>query len=510
MSIRFPEDRINIEEGIGTVQFNNFRLCVLNALRRTIHSDVPSVAMRAEPHQFKTIHIKKNSSPLNHQFLSHRISLIPVNLPVPPSGFEGVLAKYEIRIYKENPVDSDIEHLLVTTDDIHIINIESGKELPDGERALMFPRDPYSNEGILIAILKKGQELEVQATLSVGIGAEHACFKPTSQCSYEFGIDPTIAERMRREQLKELLANKKGIDEVKQREIESQFNRTFELLDKQRAVQRDADGNPINVLFMIESIIRQRNPFFILVDATNVLLEKFTNLRIAIQSEDATKIEILYDNLDTTTTSESQITGERESKEGMEEIQASASSSSSSSSSQDFVIRFYKEGHTIGSLLQETLLKHPMILRDIDSWFIGYRLPHPLTQEMVLRVSQKSKSSSLSKDILKTILVETIHSLSVEFTNIRNGIIEYINRKGFPEHPLKHLIEVSKITATGTGIVFSGAGEPTETSNPSSQKEVWVPGEILGEARKLRRNTGMGAGVEYDDTDTGVDYDGEW
>jgi DNA-directed RNA polymerase subunit L len=504
-SIRFPEERIQIENGIGTVEFTNFRLPVINALRRTIHSDVPSVAMRAEPHSFKTIHIKKNTTPLNQQFLSHRISLIPVNLPVPPAGYESVLAKYEIRISKENPLDSGMETVNVTTDDIYIINTETGKQLPDGERALMFPRDPYSNEGILIAILKRGQELEIQATLTVGIGAEHACFKPTSQCAYEFGINPEIAERMRQEQLKELLSGKKDIDDTKRETIERQFNRTFELLDKQRAVQRDTDGNPTQILFLMESVLPQRNPFMILVEATDVLLEKFITLRIALQSEDPKKLEILQDTLQKGDELEDSPAGERESKESPEEIAAALETKTDKGITQDFVIRFYKEGHTIGSLLQETLLKHPLVLKDIDKWFIGYRLPHPLTQEMVLRVSHHTPE--FNKEILKTILVETIHSLSVEFTNIRNGIVDYINKKGFPSHPLKHLIEIDHSKQSSSSGSGSGIASLPAVSGSGEIKDEWIPGQMIVEGRKTRRATGLGADLDMDDD---VDDGGDW
>jgi DNA-directed RNA polymerase subunit L len=499
-SIEFPADKINLEDGIGAVKFNRFRLPVINAIRRTIHSDVPSVAMRGEPHSFKTIHIRKNTTPLNHQFLTHRISLIPVNLPVPLSGQESVLSKYEIRIQKENPLDSGVENVLVSTDDIRVINTETGKELPDGERAIMFPRDRYCNEGILIATLKKGQELDVQAHLAVGTGAEHACFKPTSQCSYEFGVSPEIAEKMRAEQLKELVAGKAGVDDAKYKEIEAQFDRTFRLLDIQRAVERDADGNPLEILFFIESVLPQRNPFRILVEATEVLLEKLTILRIAIQSEDPKKIEILFD------TKESLHGGESESKDEEPEVKTGVKTGS------DFVVRFYKEGHTIGGLLQETLLKHPMVVRDIDNWFIGYRLPHPLTQEMVLKVSHHH-SPEFNKEILKTILIETIHSLAVEFGNIHDGIVDYINKKGFPAHPLKHLIAMEASTAAAAPApapAVSGSGDiEATTTTPTPEREEWTPGEIVGEARKHRRKPGLGGGADLSYEDAGDDL-GDW
>jgi hypothetical protein len=131
---------------------------------------------------------------------------------------------------------------------------------------------------------------------------------------------------------------------------------------------------------------------------------------------------------------------------------------------------------------------------------------------MVLRVSHHAPG--FHKDILKTILVETIHSLSVEFTNIRNGIVDYINRKGFPSHPLKHLIAIDQSTPSTTlptsAPVLSGSGELPETGSGSgTQKDIWVPGEIVAEARKSRRTTGTGAEFDMDD-DAGYDDMGDW
>ena len=51
---------------------------IINSIRRTLLSDIPTVAFRTDDDSQKDIIIHTNNTPLHNEFLSHRISMIPL------------------------------------------------------------------------------------------------------------------------------------------------------------------------------------------------------------------------------------------------------------------------------------------------------------------------------------------------------------------------------------------------------------------------------------------------
>ena len=67
----------NSEDGrLLTFDIKGLSISVVNALRRTILTNIPNIGFSYEPE--KTITIIKNTTGLNDEFIAHRISLIPV------------------------------------------------------------------------------------------------------------------------------------------------------------------------------------------------------------------------------------------------------------------------------------------------------------------------------------------------------------------------------------------------------------------------------------------------
>ena len=70
----------NITKTQNKLHFDIHHLDVslVNALRRVILSEVPTVGFRTEPHTESTVKIITNSSSLHNEYISHRFGMIPI------------------------------------------------------------------------------------------------------------------------------------------------------------------------------------------------------------------------------------------------------------------------------------------------------------------------------------------------------------------------------------------------------------------------------------------------
>lgn len=121
---------------------SNIETCLLNAIRRTLLSNV-------ETNAFNDIKIYKNTSVLHDEFISHRIGLIPL-----PSTIEKINISIDITNQSENILN------------IYTSDFESN----------------YSDllPNILIIKLKKGDQLKLDASLSLNSGKKNAKYQPVS------------------------------------------------------------------------------------------------------------------------------------------------------------------------------------------------------------------------------------------------------------------------------------------------------------------------------------------
>lgn len=147
---------INISELDITFILNSDDNTFANALRRTLISGVPTLAI-------DNINIKNNTSVINDEMLAQRISLIPL--------------KYSTNLEEIGNFELDVKCPLDT--DIMCVNSNAFKYTIDSDNVQLLHDD------ILLCKLKHGQHIEVEATCKKGSGKEHCKFSPVSTVTYK-------------------------------------------------------------------------------------------------------------------------------------------------------------------------------------------------------------------------------------------------------------------------------------------------------------------------------------
>ena len=139
----------------------NLDTCIVNSFRRIVLSDVISNA-------FDKIIIKTNTSIINNEILSHRLSLIPLEIDI--DDIDNICVELEVS-------NSDYDKKFVTSSDLKVI---SGK-------INIIPN-------ILLVELRHGEKISLKMYPIKGNGKKHAKFQPVSVCSFKINEDVRIKQ----------------------------------------------------------------------------------------------------------------------------------------------------------------------------------------------------------------------------------------------------------------------------------------------------------------------------
>lgn len=340
-------------QGENRVEFkiSQLDLSVVNSLRRVILSEIPCAAFYFDAYDQENKHINviKNTGVLHNEFLSHRISLIPLYFTQEElDSFDE--NKYKFVLKKKN---TSSEVMLVTTKDFVIY--EGDKQLPETFREHIFPKCPITNDYILITKLHPnlynsdlGEEIEIECKASIGTAQKHSRWCVVSQCCYYNTIDQSESQN----------AFKKIMEDTPQEE-KKKVEQKFNVIDKYRHFKKDKYDEPNEFEFTIESECRL-TPKQIFVKAISILEDKFTQFTKMIPDIKAQQI-----------------------------------------GSDDFyLLEIKNENHTLLNVLQAlTYNKYCRAPEPIIS-FIGYYQSHPLDNTMFLKI-KFSKEGTSWQDFIK-------------------------------------------------------------------------------------------------------------
>ena len=328
-----------------------------NTLRRVVQTEVQTLGFRAdmtESGDTTDVKVFKNSTPMSNEMLADRIGLLPIVMP------EGEGWNKNKVLFRLKVVNDTDEVRTVTASDFECMEEVEGDERKQVPNTRFFHPDPFSGETCIIAVLKpmiEGQEPEeihLEAYASLGKGKEHTRFNPTSQCAYGYTRDTDVEKN--KQLFNTWLMNQKKVD-PKDLEADAarkgMLEREFRSLEMFRCYLQDADGEPFSYDFSIETLNTmpvQKIVYQALLGAAS-LADKYSS----VDRGD------LPDNLDIRP-ADAKLKG--------------------------YDLWFSGEDHTLGNMLQ-TWLDDNKVGRGKeagDITFAGYKVPHPLRDEMVLRI----------------------------------------------------------------------------------------------------------------------------
>jgi DNA-directed RNA polymerase subunit L len=330
-----------------------------NTLRRAMITDVETVGFVADitdTGSTSNVTIHANSTPMSNEMLAHRIGLIPIHVSNPN---EWNPDEYTFKLNVKNDSTDSID---VVAGDIQVYKNRGPEEEPLLIPSVqLFHPDPVTHDTSLLAVLKGrvgSQEPEVlsfTAKATIGTGRQNARFMPvTSRCAYGYTRDDS--EEYKKELFTKWLTTHKKVNPT---ELESNserkgaLEREFATMEIQRCYKKDERGEPFSFDFIVESV-GVLDPVYIVRRAIEVLQKKL----------------LMYASIDSG------------------DLPETLKVRPADARMKGFDFMFQEEDHTLGNLLSSWMEQNQIDAGIIT--FVGYKVPHPLRDEMLLRVGVES------------------------------------------------------------------------------------------------------------------------
>ena len=364
------------EDGIMTFTISNIDISYINALRRTILSDIRICVFKTTPYEENNATITFNTCRLNNEIVKQRLSCIPIVINcIELENPLDTIKNYLLVVDVENNTDTT---MIVTTKDFKILNTETNKYLEDGEVKKIFPPfiPPNGNGEYYIDFLRlrpkisdeiPGEKIKLTCKFTLGTSREDSMFNVTGTCSLGFTPDYDKME----EQLE--IRKQKWKDEGK-KEAEIIFeSKNWKLLEGMRYVIKNRFD------FIIGTVGIYDNDK-IIMEACNILSSKMNNLKELLTSDE---VEIKRsDNL-------------------LENC---------------YDITLVNEDYTVGNILNYELYAiFYTDLKLID--YVGFKKFHPHDTDSILRISLIDKTKGIPA--IKTMVISVIDEALKKITDIR-------------------------------------------------------------------------------------------
>ena len=349
------------EDGKMTFTISNIDVSYVNAMRRTILSDIPIVVFKTTPYEENKANIIINTSRLNNEIVKQRLSCIPIcikNLEEFP------IKNYLLELDVENKTDTSI---IVTTKDFKIKDISKNTYLEDNAVKQLFPPfiPPTGNGEYYIDFLRlrpkltdeiPGERIKLTCEFSIGTSREDSMFNVTGTCSYGFTPNPEKIE----EQLE--IRKQKWKDEgMSEQQIKFE-GANWKLLEGMRYVIKNS------FYFILESVGIYDNED-IIIKSCIILYKKLGELK---QSIEQNQLEIIP---------------------------------SDNTLENCYDVTLVNEDYTIGNILNYELYK--IFYTDLKFInYVGFKKIHPHDTDSILRISLINKSQGVSS--IETMLIAVI------------------------------------------------------------------------------------------------------
>lgn len=335
----------------NTIQFRMAptHVAYANTLRRLCMIAVETIGFRADMNdkgETTDVAIRANSTPMTNEMLAHRVGLLPVFFQKPT---EWDPEKYKFTLDVSN-TSKDFRD--VTASDFRVKE-KRGDDWVEVPASNFFAADSVTGQTALLAVLKpqmpgaKPEEIQIEAKATAGVGRENARFIPTCQCAYAYTKD-TDPERVKKAFEDWAARAKKVTTAALEADAEKRavLLREFNTLEVNRCYLKDDNGEPYSFDFTVESV-GVLTPEYIVGRALEngaALCDRYSSEAlpddVTVQFADIKMVAV------------------------------------------DFF--FQRQDHTLGHLIQAWLDAN--LVGNGEITFAGYDVPHPLRDEMVIRI----------------------------------------------------------------------------------------------------------------------------
>jgi DNA-directed RNA polymerase subunit L len=364
-----------------------------NALRRILLGGLPNVAFDDNYYDNKedsNMVIERNVSALHNEFISHRISLLPL------CGYKSdrlkIVVDYDFEqarfVYGFKDKDNVPVFVLKVKNDEesrkrlgNIINVDSSMIQIETETEEMLPGSEFllpdfiTGDYCLLHRLKplstndeihEAEELVIsQMRPTIGTARLHARYCPVGTVSYEFEKDSPEHQDAYFKKYITNLENQRQKDNLpKYEEHDIQlFRASFNNLGSERIYKKQADGDAVSVIFNVESVGNQQ-AHQLVYDALQFIRMKTLVLMNHFVWNDSMASYVFSDK-------------------------KIAVSQNATSGNIEIVIQ--GEDHTLGNLISSYLKKLFIVnkLKGELLSFASYKLPHPLEDKIVIIIGFK-------------------------------------------------------------------------------------------------------------------------
>lgn len=358
------------EDGKMTFTISSIDVSYVNAIRRTILSDIPIVVFKTTPYEENKATIFMNTSRLNNEIIKQRLSCIPIHIDYLDTDKDSI-ENYLLELDVENKTDTT---MIITTKDFKILNTVSNKYLDEGQVKKIFPPfiPPNGSGEYYIDFLRlrpkisdeiPGERIKLTCKFSVGTSRDDSMFNVTGTCAYGYTPDPEKIE----EQLE--IRKQKWKDEDKKPDEIKFEAANWKLLEGMRYTIKNSFD------FVIESVGIYSNEK-IIIESCKILIRKLEELRHSIETDE---VEI------------------KKSDNILENC---------------YDITLVNEDYTIGNMLNNELYK--IFYTDLEQInYVGFKKLHPHDADSLLRISlvDATKGVSTIKVMLIAVIDEAIKKI---------------------------------------------------------------------------------------------------
>ena len=371
-----------------SVDITNVDVSYVNSIRRTIFTHIPNVGFyfKLDDHYVHShMNIIANDSPIHNEFLSHRLSLIPLHLNVNEVE-EWTNNEYKFILKAENTSQN---YMNITTEHFQILD-KSGQPLSKQKTKEILPPNSVTKDYILITKLHPSsptepKKIHIELTATKGIAKDCICWSVVSQCSYFNKIDEALATKKLKERIDiEKESGKRSTDD-----ITSEFN----TLERYRCFLKNRRDEPNAFTFLLESECHF-TPEYIFFKACSILIEQLEELGVNIAKDEESDVFEIFTTAD---------------------------------ASNFYTVSVKGHTHTIANLLQSNIMNMCIYGNDKDMIdyqlaYIGYCVPHPLEERFLIKL-KFDKDTSRRKVI--EFLIQCIGKIKMELIQFTREWIDY-------------------------------------------------------------------------------------